>query len=651
MLQAIFEGGLARIVLDRDLRNLERFLTTPTIDWKAQAFGFTGISILDLALGWQEGLQALSAVWTCDASYTFWLAFSLSEMDSCLQILDLFFMPMNTWTFIRLMMELINAGALDWTRIVVKSHVRKRTELAGLGRRHLSLSDQRKLGVSHPEAALLDAHARDVYDQLRKKGIHVPWALHPGWGGSIYCILGSFSNKQYGNHQWYQLRFVHANHSLWVRESFSLIEVAQELFDNGFTNIDTPQMLNTRSDRSVATPLQRATLNFAGVAGLPLCLWLLQKGASPNFPLEVHNEYHPDNCGCPKQTSHNLLTRLATACGSQSNSHWSLIRLLVQYVSGLSPPMSRDSCVCYCHASGGYLPPHSHVNVFEYYRENCNRHEHMANSLVSWIEACHLIDDKKSLYFEQAVRLELFDRLGLVHTCCLALRNQYSNPPEPEEVDRIRGDNEELGSQLDLLIQAYRGSLLMFLQRWEHVSEEYSTEFDCGCYGNTPPVWGLHNLDIHTTRLLAHWRHWWTRMDPILTDIYAITIEEVEKACAEKNAFDTDTYHYFHDSEHADILRAMADMRTVEKLVELGYADLDYKEVIEEHFKKELSYARENINPVSGEDGHYWEKNFDEADFVPVHRPELLDELMERLTRGVSGQDEMWTKEIKMRSN
>ncbi|EGO55041.1 hypothetical protein NEUTE1DRAFT_139321 [Neurospora tetrasperma FGSC 2508] len=176
----IFNGELARIVLDRDLLNLEQFLTSSTLNWRAQAFGLYGISILDLAVGWREGLQALSAVWTWDASCTFWLAFMISDKDSCHQILDSFFLPMNSCTFIRLMMDLIKADAMDWAQTVVKSHVRKRRDLAALGRQHLSPTDQKRLGLSTAEVTPLNLRAREVYDLLRKKEIQVPLALHPG---------------------------------------------------------------------------------------------------------------------------------------------------------------------------------------------------------------------------------------------------------------------------------------------------------------------------------------------------------------------------------------------------------------------------------------------------------------------------------------
>lgn len=541
------------------------------------------------------------------------------------------------------MMDLVKADAMDWAQTVVKSHVRKRTELATLGRQHLSLFDQKRLGLSSTEVTPLDAHAREVYDLLRKKEIQVPLALHPGWDGSIYCVLGTLSNEQHGiPHYWKFGNNIPVPTCAMVYDSFLLVAVAQQLFDNGFTVVDLPESSNIR-EQLVQTPLQRATFNFCGLAGLPICLWLLQKGASPNFPLAIYDN-EQDFPGFHIRSSRSLLERLATGCGTQPYSHWSLMRLLVQYVSGLCPPMSTDSCVCYCLASDGCSPQHLHVSC-DAYSQKCNRHEHNGNALVSWLESCFLTRDEKLLCFEQAVRLELFDRLGLVHTCCQTLHNG-DGPPEPEDIEEIREDDEELASQLDLLMLAYRGSLLMFLKQ-QHEDEEYSTEFDCGCYeyeglGKRPPSWGSHNLDAHTTRLLAHWRHWWSLTDPILTDIYGITKEDVDKAYDE-GAFDIDRYSDWNEER-----RVIADMRSRLKLETMGFGDLDYKEVIEQHFSKKLTYARENINLVPGEDGNYWEKKFDEAAFVPVYRTELLDELMEKLRRAVSGQDEMWTRETEI---
>ncbi|EAA29742.1 hypothetical protein GE21DRAFT_9721 [Neurospora crassa] len=523
----------------------------------------------------------------------------------------------------QLMMDLVKADAMDWAQIVVKSHVRKRTDLATLGRQHLSPIDQKRLGLSTTQVIPLDAHARELYNLLRDQGIQVPQALHPGWAGSIYQVLGDFSDNHYGSPRIYK-GSSKAPSTAQVRESFLLVVVAQQLFDNGFTAIDDGFTVFDKTHMNI----RRDKL----------------KGASPNFPLPIHHKKQ-GYLGRRRQSSRNLLERLAKGCTTQPNSHWSLMRLLVQYVSGLCPPMLTDSCVCYCLASDGCLPQHLHVS-FDAYSRICNQHEHKANALVSWLESCSLTRDEKSLCFEQAVRLELFDRLGLVHTCCLG-REYKMNPPKPEEVERIRDDDEELASHLKLLMFAYRGSLLMFLQRHDE-DEEYSTEFDCGCYefedlGKTPPSWGSHNLDGHTTRLLAHWRHWWSVTDPILADIYGITRMELYKAYGEE-VFNV---RCRSEVEVADMMRETADRRTNLNLEEMGFGDLDYKEVIERHFATELTYAKENIIsvPRGSEDAHYWLKKFDETAFVPVYRTELLDELMEKLRRAVSGQDEIFAKE------
>ncbi|KAK1779641.1 hypothetical protein QBC45DRAFT_450795 [Copromyces sp. CBS 386.78] len=534
---------------------------------------------------------------------------------------------MHAFVHGRLIMDLIKVDALDWAQTVVKSHVRKRRELASLGRRHLSSFERKRLGLSDTEAALLDAHSREVYDLLRKKGIQVPFTLHPGWGGSIYCVLGTFADEQYGLPvNWTYLIPIQVPSVAKACDSFLLITVAQQLFDNGFTDIDNGF---TSIDNDIT-----------GITGIDKTQ-LPNKGATPNFSPTVYgNEY--DTLTYHSRSSRSLLARIARMCGTQPDSHWSLIRLLAQYVSGLSPPESADSCVCYCLSSNGCLPQHLHASL-DHYPVNCNGHEHRGNALISWINSCFMTHDEKSLCFERAVRLELFDRLGLVHTCCQTLRNK-DGPPKPEDVKRIREEDEELASHLELLMLAYRGSLLMFLRRRQHEDEEYSTEFDCGCneyegLGKRPSLWGSHNLDAHTTRLLAHWRHWWSVTDHVLADIYAITVDDVDNAYDEKS-IGADCLEY------PDMRRLMVDTRTGLNLKALGLGDLDYKEVIERKFIDELAYARENIHHVPGGDGNYWEKKHDEATFAPVYRTELLDELMERLRRAVSGQDEMWKREM-----
>lgn len=546
-------------------------------------------------------------------------------------------------------MDLIKANAWDWVKIVLESQIRKRRELARLGRCHLSPFEQRKLGLSDTDTAVLDAHAHEVYDLLEKKGIPVPFALHPGMDSSIHRIMGEFVDYHY------RLQF-EANHITPTsapsientRGSILLIEVAQHLFDSGFTDIDKDTLLDAQGNENlqemVQTSLHRATGNFPGVTGLPLCVWLLQKDSNSYFTAPPH----ADDRDTPSRhgsrvlfDSRSLLMDIASLCGTQPDSHWSLIRLLAQYVSGLTPPVPADSCVCYCLTTDGCLPQHLHASLPPR-PVICNGHEHRGNALLSWIDSCVMTNDEKSLCFEQAVRLELFDRLGLVHTCCQTLRTT-TGPPTPEEVEHIREDDHELASQLELLMLAYRGSLLMFL-RGRFQDGKYSTEFNCGCnehegLGKRPPSWGSHNLDDHTTRLLAHWRHWWTVTDCILADIYAITAydEKPEASWPDLTGL----------SEYPIKVRDKADTRTVLSLEALGFGDLHYQEVIERHLSHELAYARDvTHHHVPGEDeNYYWDKRYDEASFVPVYRTELLDELMERLRRAVSGEDEIWTRE------
>lgn len=339
---------------------------------------------------------------------------------------------------------------------------------------------------------------------------------------------------------------------------------------------------------------------------LPVIVWLLQHGANPDF-FSLH--LHGTPC-CKANMPNNLLWRLGHVSIMVDYPLWTkLLSDLVKYAAGVCSAMETDHCVCYC-SSDGCLPLHRYLLLDRPWNELCQGQEHEGNMMISWIVACNPENYEQTQCFEEAVRMELFFRLGLVHTCCQTWEMTM------EERKRIREEYEELGSQLSLLMTAYRGSLEAFLQQEE---KEFSTAFNCDCMkakGYGPVTWGSHNLGRHTTRLLAHWRHWWSLVDQVLVDPTAIPLEYGER------------YNI------GDTRRTTADKMTALRLEERGFGGLDYKEVIQRHFARELQHSTKNN--MSGDQHNRREVK----PMVRVERRELLDGLMKKLRRIASGVDE-----------
>ena len=95
--------------------------------------------------------------------------------------------------------------------------------------------------------------------------------------------------------------------------------------------------------------------------------------------------------------------------------------------------------------------------------------------------------------YAELTRLELFERLGMVHTCCFRRRRDItywcgavlSVPKEPDvqETMRLQDEDRFYATQLDMLMREYRsarekyeGTLKAFLRRWWGVVDQILPE-------------------------------------------------------------------------------------------------------------------------------------------------------------------------------
>ncbi|KAK4227740.1 hypothetical protein QBC38DRAFT_544781 [Podospora fimiseda] len=364
-----FQGSLARIVVTRNLSRLRQALADQ--DWESQTFGHRNLSVLDLAVGWPEGLRAFSGAWRKDVISAIGLAVLESDRSS-LEILcepSMFPNPIkapdsatNTEIPKFTGLLLVNGETRD---ILIDLLKRQRLDLARLARKYLSTDELTNLELSG--SGLLDTKALSVYNFLEERSIPVDSNLHPGFESSIYHAVVSRSPV---------LTVLNG------KDSLLLLEGLHALFVAGFWEMDA-------QDGDGHTPLERLVSQgeiYRTILVAPF-IWFLKTGASPVF--RDQGPRQPLLLGLASVLSR---TEWDSECTCQALK-------LVQYTAGRCQPCESDDCVCYC-SEDGCLPVH----------------------FLVWDWPFPIVIDE-------------------------------------DERDRVWDDDAELASQLELLVEAYRGSL------------------------------------------------------------------------------------------------------------------------------------------------------------------------------------------------
>jgi hypothetical protein len=149
-------------------------------------------------------------------------------------------------------------------------------------------------------------------------------------------------------------------------------------------------------------------------------------------------------------------------------SHENRLELMLK-LNDICDPTSTDLCDCYC-SSYGCMPIHmqwKRCNRINYQDSwGWGRRQKESNQ---WVEVCRLRPITQEVYFAELCRLELFERLGMAHTCC----NFEDNDPygdfsseyygfrmkgriSDEDRDELQAEDAELYKQLTSLMEVYR---------------------------------------------------------------------------------------------------------------------------------------------------------------------------------------------------
>lgn len=168
------------------------------------------------------------------------------------------------------------------------------------------------------------------------------------------------------------------------------VDAANELWAHGFRAIDV-------TDAEGCTPLLLACSPLS--SGGEIICWFLEKGAAAldfnrlgiRSCLHAMAVSHQERgCSFVYERYDGPLERLNKACG----------------------PMLTDSCNCYC-SSGGCLPPNLLLK-----RRKQENWKAKSCELNTWFDLSNIYSGDREVCCSEACRLEIFERLGMAHTCC-----------------------------------------------------------------------------------------------------------------------------------------------------------------------------------------------------------------------------------------
>ena len=283
-------------------------------------------------------------------------------------------------------------------------------------------------------------------------------------------------------------------------------------------------------------------------------MWFLERGASPNFDAP--------NCWP------NVYFYYPLAISSNMTSLDRLDSLPVLCRS-LCDPLRTDGCQCYC-SSQGCLSLHltwtckmseDHRNW--HYRNCIGRTRIELESLKDWaritgVQRCQMV-----ILCAETCRREIFDRLGMAHTCCrIGLSWKRTNRElfglnpglfhrvlfSDDERERLQDEDGELKKQLNMIMKAYA--------RMHEISSGNLEEF---------------------------WEWWWQTLDEILPDLLP------EERCRAGIRHSEDYEALIYEQERQQEIREKRAQREEDTLKNNGYSGLDFIDVIRVHFQDYLS--------------------------------------------------------------
>jgi hypothetical protein len=494
--------------------------TKPDDGWSISRFETTR-----LALGWDYGLRRLVA-----ANYPVETAIVEAYLRSDLQSLSILLetpQPIFSEYDDNVFRSIGNALVQDMGHdpacldLILAEFIRRRHALKDLAINNLSPHQQRKLGLQ--EHSTLDANAEDTYYCL-KQVIDVP--------ASLDCWMSPYlATRSTGQYEAMERKFV--------------ADSLHKFYDAGFKSVDIP-------DDEGETPLFGEVANLRSTyMELGKVPWFLSHGARPersNLAGDAAQINYPNilfylACELLKETSR------------QATDYYDKILKACNESSTMVPPalhVQADGCKCLC-GSTGCTATHP---LWRCHLQYCSCDQWTSHRrllrLRAWIRAWRLPNAEKELVYSEVARLEIFERLGMAHTCC-------GNPPldgywfttlrlcpDEEERMRLQDEDSELALQLQDLVLQY----------------------------NTARA-------IHEGTIESFWDLWWEIVDDILPPLLSV------EACKNRllRSWERDPEKLGKLNSETIQNRAAREEDALEKAGYIGAEFEDFREVIRVHFK------------------------------------------------------------------
>jgi hypothetical protein len=327
--------------------------------------------------------------------------------------------------------------ALHWSSrkecidLIVKKLRNDRRRLSKLAAEALPAREQREIGFDLDGfTGLLDRFAATAFKSLKKRFATIPPALWPGDQSSVYHLSSRFTPS-----------------------------IAERLFSNGFRSID-------ELDMNGLSPLYYACvcLNWDMIS------WYLDKGAAFQFS----KQDRPMNCIHAIACAQNRLIFPGLRDGPQDIVRKILLRS-TRLCGGVDVA---DSCLCFCSLSGCTALSQLSKRGFLHGKRETGR-----SRAEDWI-ALSGSPDQNEVQYENLCRSEIFERLGMAHTCCNHSVPSRTSPFLPEdEIQELREEDAGLKDSLNLYMHTYRR---------------------------------LRHRTIVTWTLDVFWKLWWEVIEPLL---------------------------------------------------------------------------------------------------------------------------------------
>lgn len=392
-----------------------------------------------LAVGWPEGLKILieTGFWSLEALN---MAMALDDIESVQLLLGGTRAFPKHWSPSR-----IDEMCLRSKEMLVNEFRSRWLRLTHFYRRNLHGHDLETSDSQYSTSPNYDPD--EMYRELEISGVHTPEGLKScGWG--------------------YEVAFD--------------VDQLNLYFSAGLRNLDG------RLQRH--PPMAIAAMKSAD---LEMIRWFLDHGANPNFPFHPQNTY-PNLLFYlyPSLTIPDITSREDYEIPKKQGFNYDLAKYLNN-----CDPLQSDDCHCFCSATG-CLPLKSfwaHCDLsFDMPCNSCQIKK--TENWISFVEFfsanfIQLTTIQMEIYYREACRMVLFDRLNMTHTCCRyedAVNYWYLRTPrlDAEERDTIQEEEAELSKQLEALLQAYDNA-----------------------------------RNVEENSFVCFWRIWWGKIDEILPPI------------------------------------------------------------------------------------------------------------------------------------